>query len=83
MTAQTFQTLRGTLTGSGTEGNAVSSSDLGILISEQSGSARSRQCIIDLYDHLRPSLRAYLRCLGMKSDQAEDIIQDNASAQPS
>jgi RNA polymerase sigma-70 factor (ECF subfamily) len=76
MAAHIFQKLGGTLTGSGTEGNGVISSDLGILVSEQSGSARARQRIIDLYDHLRPSLRAYLCCLGMNSDQAEDVIQD-------
>src|SRR5580692_4854773 len=76
MSAHIFQKLGGTMTGSGTEGNEVISSDLGILVSEQSGSARTRERIIDLYDHLRPSLRAYLCCLGMSSDQAEDVIQD-------
>jgi RNA polymerase sigma-70 factor, ECF subfamily len=76
MAAHIFQKLGGTLAGSGTEGGGAISSDLGILISEQSGSIRTRQRIIDLYDHLRPSLRAYLCCLGMSSDQAEDVIQD-------
>jgi RNA polymerase sigma-70 factor (ECF subfamily) len=76
MAAQIFQKLGGMPTGSGTEGNEVISRDLGILVSEQSGSAKTRQRIIDLYDHLRPSLRAYLCCLGMRSDQAEDVIQD-------
>jgi len=76
MAAHIFQKLGGTLTGSGTEGAGAISSDLGILVSEQSGNARARQRIIDLYDHLRPSLRAYLCCLGMSSDQAEDVIQD-------
>jgi RNA polymerase sigma-70 factor (ECF subfamily) len=76
MAARIFQKLGGTLTGSGTEGIGVISSDLGVLVSEQSGSARTRQRIIDLYDHLRPSLRAYLCCLGMSSDQAEDVIQE-------
>jgi RNA polymerase sigma-70 factor (ECF subfamily) len=76
MAAHIFQKLGGALTGSSTQGNGVISSDLGILVSEQPGSARTRQRIIDLYDHLRPSLRAYLCCLGMSSDQAEDVIQD-------
>jgi RNA polymerase sigma-70 factor (ECF subfamily) len=76
MAAHIFQKLGGMLTGSGTEGNGAISSNLGILVSEQSGSAKTRQRIIDLYDQLRPSLRAYLCCLGMSSDQAEDVIQD-------
>ncbi len=76
MAAQIFQKLGGTLTGSDAAGNATISSDLGILASDQSDIARTRQRIIDLYDHLRPSLRAYLCCLGMSSDQAEDVIQD-------
>jgi|HubBroStandDraft_4_1064222.scaffolds.fasta_scaffold684725_1 RNA polymerase sigma-70 factor (ECF subfamily) len=76
MAAEIFHKLGGTLAGSGTEGNRVISSELEILVSEQTGSAKTRQRIIDLYDHLRPSLRAYLCCLGMSLDQAEDIIQE-------
>lgn len=76
MTAQIFQKLRGSLTGSGSNGDAVISGDLELLVSSPSDSARTRQRIIDLYDHLRPSLRAYLCCLGMSPDQAEDVIQD-------
>jgi RNA polymerase sigma-70 factor (ECF subfamily) len=76
MVVQILQKLGRTLTDSGTEGNGVVSSDLEIPVSEQSGNVGTRQRIIDLYDHLRPSLRAYLCCLGMSSDQAEDVIQD-------
>jgi RNA polymerase sigma-70 factor (ECF subfamily) len=76
MAAQIFQKLGGTLTGPNVEGNAVISGDLGILVSDPASIARTRERIVDLYDHLRPSLRAYLCCLGMSSDQAEDIIQD-------
>jgi RNA polymerase sigma-70 factor (ECF subfamily) len=76
MAPQIFRKLDRTLTGPGTEGNTPISSGLGTLVPDQSGSARTRQRIIELYDHLRPSLRAYLCCLGMSSDQAEDVIQD-------
>ena len=62
--------------GSGTEAIAVASSDLGIFVSEQSRNTRARQRIIQLYDHLRPSLHAYLCCLGMSPDQGEDVIQE-------
>ena len=76
MAAQIFQKLGGTLTGPDAPANAVISGDLGIVVSDPSSIHRTRQRIIDLYDHLRPSLRAYLGCLGMSSDQAEDVIQD-------
>lgn len=76
MAAQLFRTPGGALARSGAEGNGLISTDLGILVSEQSGNTRTRQHIIDLYDQLRPSLRAYLYCLGMNADQAEDVIQD-------
>ena len=76
MTTRIFPTLGVAVSRSGTEGNAVICGDLRTLASEPSGNARTRQRIIDLYDHLRPSLRAYLCCLGMRSDQAEDVIQD-------
>lgn len=76
MTTRIFPTLGVTVPRSGTEANAVICGDIKILVSKPSSNARTRQCIIDLYDHLRPSLRAYLYCLGMRSDQAEDVIQD-------
>jgi RNA polymerase sigma-70 factor (ECF subfamily) len=61
----------------GAEGRFVISGDVGILVSEQSGTARTRQRIVDLYDELRVPLHAYLSCLGMSLDQAEDIIQES------
>jgi RNA polymerase sigma-70 factor (ECF subfamily) len=76
MAARIFQKFGGAGTGSAAEGNGLISTDLGILVSEPSGSTKTRQRIIDLYDQLRPSLRAYLYCLGMSADQAEDVIQD-------
>lgn len=54
----------------------MTSSYRGLLVSEERGDSRSRQGIIELYDASRPSLHAYLRCLGMSSDQAEDVIQE-------
>jgi RNA polymerase sigma-70 factor, ECF subfamily len=76
MTAQIFRKLRSSLTGSGGNGDAVISGGFELLVSNPSDSGQTRQRIIDLYDHLRPSLRAYLCCLGMSPDQAEDVIQD-------
>ena len=76
MTSRILPTHRATVSRSGTEGNALICGEFRILVSRPFGSARTRQRIIDLYDHLRPSLRAYLCCLGMRSDQAEDVIQD-------
>ena len=76
MSTRIFPTLAVTMSQTGADGHAVLCGDLRILVSKQSGSARARQRIIDLYDHLRPSLRAYLCCLGMRADQAEDVIQD-------
>lgn len=76
MTTRIFPRLGETLSRSGTEGNAIVYGDFRVLVSKSSSSASIRQRIIELYDHLRPSLRAYLCCLGMRSDQAEDVIQD-------
>jgi RNA polymerase sigma-70 factor (ECF subfamily) len=76
MGPQVFQKLGGAIPASGTEGSAAISLELGILVSDRSVNAKTRQRIIDLYDQLRPSLRAYLCCLGMTSDQAEDVIQE-------
>lgn len=50
--------------------------DLGFFVAAHSGNAKIRQHIIELYDDLRPSLQAYLCCLGMSADQAEDVIQE-------
>jgi RNA polymerase sigma-70 factor (ECF subfamily) len=38
--------------------------------------ARNYQCVITLYDHLRPSLHKYLRSLGLSKDHAEDVMQE-------
>jgi RNA polymerase sigma-70 factor (ECF subfamily) len=35
-----------------------------------------RKKVIDLYDTLRPSLYAYLACLGLSSEESEDITQE-------
>jgi RNA polymerase sigma-70 factor (ECF subfamily) len=76
MAVQNTRKLARTLSGTAMEAISVTSSDLGIFVSEQSRNARIRQRIIELYDRLRPSLRAYLRCLGMSPDQGEDVIQE-------
>jgi RNA polymerase sigma-70 factor (ECF subfamily) len=76
MAFQYSRKLAGTLSGNTLEAISVTSSDLEIFVSEQSRKMRIRQRIIELYDHLRPSLRAYLCCLGMSPDQGEDVIQE-------
>jgi len=76
MASQVFRKLGGANPNPGPEGNVLISPELGIFVSEKSVNTKSRQRIIDLYDQLRPSLRAYLCCLGITSDQAEDVIQD-------
>jgi RNA polymerase sigma-70 factor (ECF subfamily) len=76
MALQYSRKLAGTLSGTTLETISVTSSDLEIFVSEQSRKMRIRQRIIELYDHLRPSLRAYLCCLGMSPDQGEDVIQE-------
>ena len=80
MAVQTSRKLGRTLSGSEMDAISVTSSDLGIFVSEQSRNTsrntRIRQRIIELYDLLRPSLRAYLCCLGMSPDQGEDVIQE-------
>src|ERR1700732_1899833 len=76
MAVQTSRKLGRTLSGSEMDAISVTSSDLGIFVSEPSRNTRIRQRIIELYDLLRPSLRAYLCCLGMSPDQGEDVIQE-------
>lgn len=64
------------LSNSFAEADVVTSSCFGLLKSENRSHSRDRQRVIELYDALRPSLHAYLCCLGMSSDQAEDVIQE-------
>jgi RNA polymerase sigma-70 factor (ECF subfamily) len=76
MVANICRKPEGTLPDFGAEVNSLPAGNLGIVASGQFAKARSRQRIIELYDLLRPSLHAYLFCLGMNADQAEDVIQD-------
>lgn len=76
MASQVFRKFGEAISATSTEGNALISPEPGIFASEQSANTKTRQRIIDLYDQLRPSLRAYLCCLGMTPDQAEDVIQE-------
>jgi RNA polymerase sigma-70 factor (ECF subfamily) len=71
-----FERIITGLSNSCAEAGVVTSSCPGLLISENRPHSRNRQRIIELYDALRPSMHAYLCCLGMSSDQAEDIIQE-------
>jgi RNA polymerase sigma-70 factor (ECF subfamily) len=50
---------------------------LGLLTGADQGNLKRRNHIIELYDSLRPSLFAYLCCLGLSSDEAEDLIQES------
>ena len=71
-----FERVTTGLLNSCVEADAVTSSCSGLLIPENRPHSGTRKRIIELYDALRPSLHAYLCCLGMSSDQAEDIIQE-------
>jgi RNA polymerase sigma-70 factor, ECF subfamily len=78
MTGPICRKARGILPAPDSQANLAASSQLGIGIfaAEHPASTELRQRIIDLYDALRPSLLAYLCCLGMNADQAEDVIQE-------
>jgi RNA polymerase sigma-70 factor (ECF subfamily) len=76
MTTQIYGKFRGTLPASESSENVILSRDLEIFAAKHSEGAATRQCIIDLYDDLRPALYAYLCTLGVSSDQAEDVIQE-------
>src|SRR5215469_1162783 len=47
-----------------------------ILMTESSTRIRKSNSVVELYDELRPSLFGYLLCLGLMSQEADDIIQD-------
>lgn len=49
---------------------------LHLSVSAEHSETKNRQRVIELYDALRPSLHAYLCCLRMSSDQADDVIQE-------
>ena len=55
---------------------AMNTAYLGIFVSNEHKHAGERERIIELYDHLRPSLYAYLCSLGLNPDQSEDVIQE-------
>jgi RNA polymerase sigma-70 factor, ECF subfamily len=78
MTAHICRKARALLSSPGGEANVAAPSQLGmeLFVSEHAGSVDLRQHIIRLYDDLRPPLLAYLCCLGMNADQAEDVIQE-------
>jgi len=76
MTVQILEKTRGMLTLAGSKTNVAISNELGILVLDHNPHGRVRQHIIELYDDLRAPLQAYLCCLGMSSDQAEDVIQE-------
>ena len=71
-----FQGQAGVILHDRSRTDAVTSSYIELVACEERGLSRSRECVIELYDALRPSLHAYLCCLGMTSDQAEDVIQE-------
>jgi RNA polymerase sigma-70 factor (ECF subfamily) len=67
--------LRFAAGGNGSAAIALSG-DVGSLSEGGRGNLTDRQQIIDLYDALRPSLYAYLCCLGLGPAEAEDTIQE-------
>lgn len=76
MTAQVYRKARAAHAGVGASGDVTASAGLELFAPEQTSKPPERQQIIQLYDELRPSLQAYLCCLGMSTDQAEDVIQE-------
>lgn len=54
----------------------MTSTYLGICDLNEHKHAGNRQRIIELYDHLRPSLHAYLCSLGLTKEHSEDVIQE-------
>jgi len=57
-------------------GIAMTAGYLGIFVSDDRKHAGERQRIIELYDHLRPSLHTYLCSLGLNPDHSEDVVQE-------
>jgi len=57
--------------------DAIFPSRLALLTGADQGHLKRRNQIVELYDSLRPSLFAYLSCLGLSSDEAEDLIQES------
>ncbi len=76
MVAHIHRKVGVTLSGSGKEASSLPANDPAIFSSQVPGNAQARKHIIELYNLLRPSLHAYLCCLGMSMDQSEDVIQD-------
>jgi len=76
MAAQVCPKARGILSVAGGELKVSVAGGLELLATEQNAGGHVRQQIIDLYDSLRTPLKAYLCCLGMSPDQAEDVIQE-------
>ena len=77
MNAQICAKLRQTASVSGAERENVQiPRDMEVLVAHKPHHTTARERIIDLYDDLRPFLHAYLRSLGVSSDEAEDVIQE-------
>lgn len=74
MRSPTDRNLCVTPSNDGKETNVVASDDLTISVSPSN--ARIRQQAVELYANLRPSLYAYLSCLGLSADQAQDVVQE-------
>ncbi len=49
----------------------------GLVTGADHGNLKQRNHISYLYDSLRPSLFAYLSCLGLTSEEAEDLVQES------
>jgi RNA polymerase sigma-70 factor (ECF subfamily) len=54
----------------------MTSTYFGICFSGERNHAGNGQRIVELYDHLRPSLQAYLCTLGLREEHSEDVIQE-------
>lgn len=56
---------------------AVSPIQVGLFAGADGGNLKRRAHIVELYDSVRPSLFAYLCCIGLTSEEAEDVIQES------
>jgi len=57
-------------------GDAIVGESLGIFSREGRGKLSRRTQVVDLYDELRLPLYGYLICMGLTSQEADDVIQD-------
>lgn len=66
----------GELIRAGAKAVALPSTLVEIVVCDESTQRGNRQHIVELYNHLRPSLHAYLGSRGLRKQHSEDVIQE-------